>query len=150
MCWRLGTMLKRFFIASSFRLHISKPKKIPGNIFVDIPKVRKSSRRGLLGGKKLYFEPEKLPSAPFGQIKRIFWAGSRKVIPQEPLWPPRWGSWKGPGKRGWWLGGTTLSSQNGDVPQVKKALPIYYSHPPTHKLGLNTGGWVPILCTLSA
>ena len=42
-------MLKRFFIAKSFKLHISKPKKIPGNIFFDISKVRKSSRRGLLG-----------------------------------------------------------------------------------------------------
>ena len=34
MFWRLGTMLKRFVIAKSFRLHISKPKKIPGNIFL--------------------------------------------------------------------------------------------------------------------
>ena len=42
-------MLERFFVGKSFRLHISKPKKIPGNIFVDISKVRKSSRRGLLG-----------------------------------------------------------------------------------------------------
>ena len=42
-------MLERFFIAKSFRLHISKPKKIPGNIFRDVSKVRKSSRRGLLG-----------------------------------------------------------------------------------------------------
>ena len=42
-------MLKRFFIAKSFRFHISKPKKIPGNIFFDISKVRKSSRRGVLG-----------------------------------------------------------------------------------------------------
>ena len=42
-------MLKRFFIAKSFRLHLSKPKKIPENIFFDISKVQKSSRRGLLG-----------------------------------------------------------------------------------------------------
>ena len=48
MFWRLGTMLERFFIGKSFRLHISKPKKIPGNIFFDISKVQKSSRRGLL------------------------------------------------------------------------------------------------------
>ena len=41
-------MLERFCIAKSFRLHISKQEKIPGNIFVDISKVRKSSRRGLL------------------------------------------------------------------------------------------------------
>ena len=40
-------MLERFLIRKSFRLHISKPKKIPGNIFFDISKVRKSSRRGL-------------------------------------------------------------------------------------------------------
>ena len=39
MFWRLGTMPKRFFIAKSFRLHISKPKKIPGNIFFDISKM---------------------------------------------------------------------------------------------------------------
>ena len=42
-------MLKRFFIAKRFRLHISKPKTIPGNIFFDISKVSKSSRRALLG-----------------------------------------------------------------------------------------------------
>ena len=42
-------MLKRFVIAKSFGFHISKPKKIPGNIFVDISKVGKSSRRGLFG-----------------------------------------------------------------------------------------------------
>ena len=42
-------MLKRFVIAKSFRFHISRPTKIPGNIFFDISKVRKSSRRGLLG-----------------------------------------------------------------------------------------------------
>ena len=42
-------MLERFFKAKSFGLHISKPKKIPGNIFFDISKVGKSSRRGLLG-----------------------------------------------------------------------------------------------------
>ena len=41
-------MLKRFVIAKSFGFHISKPKKIPGNIFFDISKVQKSSRRGLL------------------------------------------------------------------------------------------------------
>ena len=38
MFWRLGTMLELFFIGKSFRLHISKPRKIPGNIFVDISK----------------------------------------------------------------------------------------------------------------
>ena len=42
-------MLERFVKAESFGLHISKPKKIPGNIFFDISKVRKSTRRGLLG-----------------------------------------------------------------------------------------------------
>ena len=42
-------MLERFFIGKSFRLHESEPKKMPGNIFFDISKVRKSSRRGLLG-----------------------------------------------------------------------------------------------------
>ena len=41
-------MLERFVIGKSFRLHISKPKKIPGNIFFDTSKVEKSSRRGLL------------------------------------------------------------------------------------------------------
>ena len=41
-------MLERFFKAKSFRFHISKPEKIPGNIFFDILKVQKSSRRGLL------------------------------------------------------------------------------------------------------
>ena len=42
-------MLERIFEAKRFGLHISKPKKTPGNIFFDISKVRKSSRRGLLG-----------------------------------------------------------------------------------------------------
>ena len=42
-------MLERFFKAKSFRFHISKPEKIPGNIFFDISNVGKSSRRGLLG-----------------------------------------------------------------------------------------------------
>ena len=41
-------MLERFFKAKSFGLHISKPKKIPGNIIFDISKVQKSSGRGLL------------------------------------------------------------------------------------------------------
>ena len=30
--WRLGTMLKRFFKAKSFRLHIPKPKEVPTSI----------------------------------------------------------------------------------------------------------------------
>ena len=76
-------MLERFFKAKSFGLHISKPKKIPGNIFFDISKVRKSSRRGLLVRQNcilsqisvpqgpfwriaLYFEPEKHPAGAFG------------------------------------------------------------------------------------
>ena len=65
-------MLKRFFIGKSFRLHISKLKKIPGNIFVDISKVRKSSRRGLMGnfvdklrirGRMQFFEKRKKQKA---------------------------------------------------------------------------------------
>ena len=42
MFWRLGTMLERFFKAKSFGFHISKPIKIPGNIFFDISKVKMS------------------------------------------------------------------------------------------------------------
>ena len=78
----LGTMPKRFFKGKSYRFHISKPKKIPGNIFFDISKVRKSSRRGLLGRQncilsqksvpqgeawriKLYFQPESHPGGDF-------------------------------------------------------------------------------------
>ena len=38
MFGRLCAMPKRFLIAKSFRLHVSKPKKIPGNIFFDIAK----------------------------------------------------------------------------------------------------------------
>ena len=41
-------MLERFLKVKSFGFHISKPKKIPGNIFFDISKVQKSVRRGLL------------------------------------------------------------------------------------------------------
>ena len=44
MFWRLGTMLERFLKVKSFGFHISKPKKIPGNIFLDISKVQKSSK----------------------------------------------------------------------------------------------------------
>ena len=62
-------MLKRFFIAKSFRLHISQPKKIPGNIFVDISKVRESSRRGLLGGSNCILSEKSVPQGPFGRIK---------------------------------------------------------------------------------
>ena len=54
-------MLKRFFIAKSFRFHRSKPKKIPGNIFFDISKVRKSSRRGLLGRQNYILSDDAVP-----------------------------------------------------------------------------------------
>ena len=91
MFWRLGTMPKRFFIAKSFRLHISKPKKIPGNIFFDISKVRKSafwvdkivswagkaSRRGLLGGSNCILSQKSVPQGPFGRIKLLFEPESR-------------------------------------------------------------------------
>ena len=68
----VGTMLKRFVIAKSFRLHISKPKKIPGNIFVEIPKVRNSSRRGLFGRCDCILEPEKHPAGAFWADKIVF------------------------------------------------------------------------------
>ena len=42
MFWRLVTMLKRFLKVKSFGFHISKPKKIPLNIFFDISKRSKS------------------------------------------------------------------------------------------------------------
>ena len=32
-------MLERFFEVKSFGLHISNPKHVPGNIFVDVSKV---------------------------------------------------------------------------------------------------------------
>ena len=62
-------MLERFFKAKSFGLHISKPKKIPGNIFVDISKVRKSSRRGLLGRQNCILSQKSVPQGPFGRIQ---------------------------------------------------------------------------------
>ena len=68
-------MLERFFKAKSFRLHISKPKKIPGNIFFDILKVRKSSRRDLLGRQNRIFSQKVLPQGAFGQIKIEILAG---------------------------------------------------------------------------
>ena len=107
-------MLKRFVIAKSFRLHISKPKKIPGNIFVDISKVRKSSRRGLLGRQNcilsqksvpqgplwritLYFEPESRPAGGFwaDKIRRPSVGRVRTCIGgglPPPYPPPPWGS----------------------------------------------------------
>ena len=39
MFWGLGTMLERFFEVKSFGLHISKPKYVPGNTFVDVSKM---------------------------------------------------------------------------------------------------------------
>ena len=73
----LKTMPKRFFIAKSFRLHISKPKKIPGNIFFDILKVRKSSRRDLLGRQNCILSKESVPQGPFGRKQMYFEPGSR-------------------------------------------------------------------------
>ena len=72
MFWRLGTMLERFFKAKSFGLHISKPKKIPGNIFFDISKVRKSSRRGLLGRQNCILSQKSVPQGAFGRIQLHF------------------------------------------------------------------------------
>ena len=54
MFWRLGTMLEWFFIGKSFRLHISKPKKIPGNIFVDISKVKKCHKLRIQGRMQIF------------------------------------------------------------------------------------------------
>ena len=62
-------MIKRFFIGKSFRWHISKPKKIAGNIFFDISKVRKSSRRGRLGGQNCILSQKSVPQGLFGRIK---------------------------------------------------------------------------------
>ena len=39
-----------FFQNEELRIASIKAESIPGNIFVDISKLRKSSRRGLLGG----------------------------------------------------------------------------------------------------
>ena len=72
MFCRLGTMRKRFVIAKSFGLDISKPKKIPGNIFFDISKVRKSSRRGLLSGQNCILSQKSVPQRPFWRIKLYF------------------------------------------------------------------------------
>ena len=70
-------MLKRVFIAKSFRLHRSKPKKVPGNICFDISKVRKSSRRGLLGRQNCILSKKSVPQGPFGWIKLYFELESR-------------------------------------------------------------------------
>ena len=70
-------MLERCFKAKSFRLHISKPKKIPGNIFVDISKVRKSSRRGLWGRSNCILSQKSVPQGPFVRIKLYLEPGSR-------------------------------------------------------------------------
>ena len=75
-------MLKRFFIAKSFRLHISKQKKIPGNICFDISKVRKSSRRGLLGRQNCILSQKSVPQGPLGGSNCIL---SQKVVPQGPF-----------------------------------------------------------------
>ena len=74
-------MLERFFKAKSFRLHISKPKKIPGNIFFDISKVRKSSRRGLLDRQNCILSKKSVPQGPFGRIKLYFEPEKRPAEP---------------------------------------------------------------------
>ena len=65
-------MLERFFKAKSFGLHISKPKKILGNIFFYISKVRKSTRRGLLGRQNCILSQKSVPQGPFGRIQLHF------------------------------------------------------------------------------
>ena len=67
-------MLKRFFIGKSFRFHLSKPNKIPGNIFFDISNVRKASRRGLLGRYNCIFNKKSVPQGFFfvDKIRRPF------------------------------------------------------------------------------
>ena len=65
-------MLERFFEAKSFGLHISKPKKIPGNMFFDIWKVRRSTRRGLLGRQNCILSQKGVPQGPFGRIQLYF------------------------------------------------------------------------------
>ena len=79
MFLRLGTMLERFCIGKSFRLHLSKPKKIPGNIFFDISKVRKSPRRGLLGRQNCILSKKSVPQGPFWLIKLYFEPESRSA-----------------------------------------------------------------------
>ena len=79
-------------------MHISKLKKIPGNIFVDILKVRNLSRRVFFGRIKLSSKPEKRPAGAFWADKIVFWAEkssrrgllsgsncnfSQKVVPQD-------------------------------------------------------------------
>ena len=54
-------MPKRFVIAKSFRMHISKPKNTRKHIFVDISKVRKSSRRGLLCRQNCILSQKSIP-----------------------------------------------------------------------------------------
>ena len=66
------------FLVKRFSLHIRKPKKIVGNLFLNISKVRKivrkSSRRGLFGQTELYFELEKRPAGAFLADKLVFLA----------------------------------------------------------------------------
>ena len=124
-------MLKRFFTAKSFRLHISMQKKKPGNIVFDISKVRKSSRRDLLGRHNCILSQESVPQGPFWWIKSAdlrfgvldHVVGKTRVegyLPPSPLRPggrcllgiaaeglveggvcSRWGS---RGEGGWWVG----------------------------------------------
>ena len=76
-------MLKRFVIAKSFRLHISKLKNIPGNIFFDISKVRKSSRRGLLGRQNCMLSQKSIPQGAFWRMKLYY---EPEVRPAGAFW----------------------------------------------------------------
>ena len=64
----LGLWSNVFFHSEGFRLHISKPIKVPGNICVYISKVilaRTSSHRGLLCGYNLILSQKVVPQGPF-------------------------------------------------------------------------------------
>ena len=74
MFWMLESMLEWYFIVNSFRLHISKPKKIPGNIFCWYFEGQKVVPQGAFERIQLYFEPDKRPAGAFWADTIAFWA----------------------------------------------------------------------------
>ena len=68
------------FHSEKLQIAYIKAEKIPGNIFVDISKVRKSSRRGLLGRQTCIFLARK--ASRRGLLGGSSCILSQKVVPQ--------------------------------------------------------------------
>ena len=60
------------FQSEKLQIAYIKAEKIPGNIFFDISKVRKSTRRIILGRQNCILSQENVPQGLFGRIQLHF------------------------------------------------------------------------------